>query len=179
VLETISIEDYSDIKVIEYVIHDNLNNFTIPFKGDFDQGLQIMGLLETRGLDFENVIMLSVNEGILPKGKTENSLILYNVKKHFKLPTYEQKDSVYAYHFFRLLQRAKNVFLIYNNDSSDSLAEKSRFINQLEFEIKSRKSKIMSPFVPNLYQFNPTLRLEKQIILILLKMRILLPNFEK
>jgi len=160
-LETISTEEYSDIKVIEYFIHDNLKNLSIPFKGDFDQGLQIMGLLETRGLDFENVIMLSVNEGILPKGKTENSLILYNVKKHFKLPTYEQKDSVYAYHFFRLLQRAKNVFLIYNNDSSDSLAEKSRFINQLEFEIKNQKIENNVTFCSQSISIQPNMKIGK------------------
>ena len=138
-LASFNTEDNPDILVIEYFIHENLKNLTIPFKGDFNQGLQIMGLLETRALDFENVIILSVNEGIIPSGKTQNSLIMYSVKRHFNLPTYQQKDSVYAYHFFRLLQRAQNIWLLYNNDSSDSLAEKSRFISQLEFEIKKQK----------------------------------------
>ena len=76
-----------------------------------------MGLLETRALDFKNIIMLSVNEGTLPAGRSSNSLILHEVKKYFNLPTYQEKDTVYGYHFFRLLQRAEQIYLIYDNDS--------------------------------------------------------------
>jgi len=91
-----------------------------------------MGMLETRTLDFDTVIVTSVNEGILPAGKTNNSFIPYDVKKEFDMPTFKDKDAVYTYHFYRLLQRAKNSYLTYNTEP-DVLegGEKSRFINQL------------------------------------------------
>ena len=101
------------------------------------EGLQIMGMLESRNLDFETVIITSVNEGILPSGKSNNSFIPYDIKKEFALPTYKEKDAVYTYHFYRLLQRAKSVYILYNTES-DVLegGEKSRFINQLLTEVK-------------------------------------------
>ena len=82
--------------------------------------------------------MLSVNEGTLPAGRSSNSLILHEVKKYFNLPTYQEKDTVYGYHFFRLLQRAEQVHLLYNTDSNTALAEKSRFLKQLDFEVKAQ-----------------------------------------
>ena len=126
----------TSLTTLEFFIFEKIRNISLPLKGDNNKGLQVMGLLETRTLDFKNIIFLSVNEGILPTGKKQNSLILYDIKRHFNLPTHQQKDIVYAYHFFRLLQRAEKVYLVYNQDSTDSLAEKSRFMNQLEFEIK-------------------------------------------
>lgn len=128
-----------DLDSAIFILNSLILGVSIPLKGCPSEGLQIMGLLETRTLDFKNVIILSVNEGILPAGKSSNSLILFDVKRHFGLPTYQEKDSVYGYHFLRLLQRAEQVFILYNTDSSTSLAEKSRFIKQLEFEIKRRK----------------------------------------
>jgi len=95
-------------------------------------------LLETRMLDFKNVIVLSINEGVLPKGKAAPSLLLYDIKRHFGLPTHQRKDAIFGYHFFRLLQRAENIYLIYDNESTNSLAEKSRFLEQLEFEVKKQ-----------------------------------------
>ena len=94
-----------------------------------------MGLLESRVLDFETVIISSVNEGVLPSGNTENSFIPFDVKIDNKIPTYKEQDAIYSYHFYRLIQRAKNVHLIYNTEA-DTLkgGEKSRFIRQLEFE---------------------------------------------
>ena len=132
-----------DLKSIEYIITEKLGSISIPLSGTPDSGLQVMGLLETRTLDFKNIIMLSVNESILPKGRSQNSLILHSLKQHFNLPTYLYRDAVIAYHFFRLLQHAENVHLIYNNDSSDTLSEKSRFIHQLDFEIKKRELPIL------------------------------------
>ena len=107
-------------------------NEQLDFKGEPLGGLQIMGVLETRNLDFETVIITSVNEGILPAGKSQNSFIPYDIKKVFGLPTYKEKDAIYAYHFYRLLQRAKNVYILYNTEP-DILQgnEKSRFISQL------------------------------------------------
>ena len=105
---------------------------TIPFKGEPLKGVQLMGILETRTLDFKNVIMLSVNEGKLPKGKSVNSFIPYDLKKYYKLPTYAESDAVFSYHFYRLLQRANNISLIYNSEIDDfGIGEKSRFITQL------------------------------------------------
>ena len=132
-------KEETTLTTIEFFIYEKMRNISLPLKGDNDKGLQVMGLLETRTLDFKNIIFLSVNEGTLPTGKKQSSLILYDIKRHFNLPTHQQKDIVYAYHFFRLLQRAEKVFLVYNQDSTDSLAEKSRFINQLEFEIKRQQ----------------------------------------
>ena len=84
-----------------------LKSETLDFKGEPLQGLQIMGMLESRVLDFETVIISSVNEGILPAGKSNNSFIPFDVKIENGLPTYKEKDAVYTYHFYRLLQRAK------------------------------------------------------------------------
>lgn len=128
-----------DFNSIEYFIYEKVNALTIPFIGDFDKGLQVCGLLETRTLDYKNIIFLSINEGVLPKGKGQPSMIMYDVKNHFKLPTSTYKDSIFAYHFFRLMQRASLVHILYDNDSSSTLAEKSRFINQLEFEVEHKK----------------------------------------
>lgn len=109
---------------------------TVPFIGEPLEGLQIMGMLETRTLDFENLILLSVNEEILPSGKTNNSFIPYDIKREFKLPGYTEKDAVFGYHFYRLLQKAKKIFLIYNTESDEmGGGEKSRFISQLIQEL--------------------------------------------
>ena len=94
-----------------------------------------MGVLESRVLDFETVIITSVNEGKFPAGKSMNSFIPYDVKREYGLPTYKEKDAIYTYHFYHLLQRAKNVYLLYNSDSDGlDAGEKSRFITQLEVE---------------------------------------------
>jgi hypothetical protein len=105
----------------------------LSFKGSKTSGLQVMGMLETRLLDFRNIIMTSVNEGILPSGKSDNSYITYSLKKDYGLPTHTEKDAIYAYHFFRLLQRTKKCFLIYDNDQTGfNKGDKSRFITYLE-----------------------------------------------
>lgn len=108
---------------------------TIDFKGEAFQGLQIMGVLETRVLDFENIILLSVNEGVLPSGKSNASFITYDLKKQFKLPSYIEKDAIYTYHFYHMLHRATDITLLYTNFTEGlNSGEKSRFILQLEIE---------------------------------------------
>lgn len=104
----------------------------LDFIGEPLSGLQIMGMLESRNLDFETVILTSVNEGILPSGKSNNSFIPFDVKQEYGLPTYKEKDAIYTYHFYRLIQRAKNIYIIYNTEP-DVLegGEKSRLISQL------------------------------------------------
>jgi hypothetical protein len=129
-----------------------LKSETLDFKGEPLRGLQIMGMLESRVLDFDTVIISSVNEGILPAGKSNNSFIPFDVKLENGLPTYKEKDAVYTYHFYRLLQRAKNIYIIYNTEP-DVLngGEKSRFITQLEIEkIHSIQKYIVSPYVPSI-----------------------------
>lgn len=107
---------------------------TIPFHGEPLSGLQIMGVLETRALDFDRLIILSMNEGIFPQKKAANSFIPYNLRRGFGLPTYEHQDSVWAYHFYRLIYRASQVSLLYDTRSNGSqTGEVSRFVHQLHF----------------------------------------------
>ena len=109
-----------------------LSSLSMPFHGEPVVGLQIMGLLETRNLDFKNVILLGVNEGNLPKKNSENSYIPYNLRRAFGLTLSEHRDSIYAYYFYRLLQRAQNVTLVYNSAAeSKNRGECSRYILQL------------------------------------------------
>ena len=118
-----------------------LEEDTLDFEGKPLEGLQIMGMLESRCLDFETVIITSVNEGVLPAGKSNNSFIPFEVKREFNLPTYKEKDAVYTYHFYRLLQRAKNIYICYNTEP-DVLngGEPSRFIHQLRNDSITSKS---------------------------------------
>jgi hypothetical protein len=107
----------------------------VSFEGEPLNGLQIMGVLESRVLDFDTVIITSMNEGKFPAGKSMNSFIPYDVKRELGLPTFKEKDAIYTYHFYHLLQRAKNIYLIYNTESEGlDAGEKSRFITQLEVE---------------------------------------------
>jgi len=142
------------IVALQSIYKELLSSETLDFKGEPLEGLQIMGMLESRVLDFETVIISSVNEGILPSGKTNNSFIPFDVKIENKLPTFKEKDAVYTYHFYRLLQRAKNVYILYNTEI-DALkgGEKSRFLTQLEVEgIHDIKNTIISPDVPIIEQ---------------------------
>lgn len=107
----------------------------VSFEGEPLSGLQVMGVLESRVLDFENVIITSMNEGKFPAGKASNSFIPYDVKRELGLPTYKEKDAIYSYHFYHLLLRAKNIYLLYNTESEGlDAGERSRFLTQLEIE---------------------------------------------
>jgi hypothetical protein len=109
-------------------------SIAIPFAGEPLAGLQIMGILETRALDFDRVIILSMNEGIFPQKRAASSFIPWNLRRGFGLPTYEHQDSVRAYHFYRLIHRAKHVTLIYDSRSGGlQTGEMSRFIHQLRY----------------------------------------------
>lgn len=93
-----------------------------------------MGVLETRALDFDRLIILSMNEGIFPLRKAANSFIPYNLRRGFGLPTYEHQDSVWAYHFYRLIYRASHVSLLYDTRSNGlQTGEVSRFVHQLHY----------------------------------------------
>jgi CRISPR/Cas system-associated exonuclease Cas4 (RecB family) len=111
-----------------------LRGLSIPFSGEPLSGIQIMGILETRALDFKNLIMLSVNEGILPRSGAGSSFIPYNLREAFGLPTIRHQDSIYAYYFYRLLQRAENINFVYNSNSEGlKTGEMSRFLLQLKY----------------------------------------------
>ncbi len=129
------------IETIESVFKQLIQLETLSFQGEPLKGLQILGMLETRSLDFKNIIITSVNEGFLPAGKGTNSFIPFDVKKEIGLPTYTEKDAIFAYHFFRILQRAENIYLLYNTETDEfGSAEKSRFLLQLE-QIEKELSK--------------------------------------
>ncbi|MEI7499471.1 MAG: PD-(D/E)XK nuclease family protein [Bacteroidota bacterium] len=120
-----------------YQLYEQVISVTsLPFYGEPLRGVQIMGMLETRTLDFENLIILSCNEDVLPSSKINPSFIPFDIKKSFDLPTYRHKDSVYAYHFYRLIQRALNIKILYNTEP-DQLGggDRSRFLRQIAHEL--------------------------------------------
>ncbi|WP_437369319.1 PD-(D/E)XK nuclease family protein [Maribacter litoralis] len=122
----------NNLKSLKHLFKQLLSSETLDFQGNPIEGIQIMGMLESRLLDFETIIITSVNEGVLPSGKSNNSFIPFDLKTKNGLPTYKEKDAVYTYHFYRLLQRAKNVYILYNTEP-DALegGERSRLITQL------------------------------------------------
>ncbi|WP_092539705.1 PD-(D/E)XK nuclease family protein [Zunongwangia mangrovi] len=142
----------SSLTALRNFYNEIMSTQSLDFQGRPFKGLQLMGMLESRALDFENVIITSVNEGTLPSGKSNNSFIPYDLKKSYNLPTYREKDAVYTYHFYRLLQRARKVTMLYNTESGGlNSGEKSRFLTQLEIEKQPKhnlKINTVSPKVP-------------------------------
>ena len=135
------LEDRKDtvaMRSFKVFLYEFIKQTKIPFDSETDESLQIMGMLETRSLDFERIIILSVNEGTLPSTNRQNTLIPFDAltDPQFNLPTHNHADSVMAYHFFRLLKRAKEIVLIHilPSDTYGS-GEKSRFILQIEHEL--------------------------------------------
>ncbi len=107
----------------------------LEFFGEPLKGLQIIGMLESRALDFKHIVLVGCNEGILPNTKPKPSFMPFDLKKQLGLPTRKEYESIFAYYFYRLFQRSENIHLIYNiKDSPMSAAEQSRFISQLQFE---------------------------------------------
>ncbi len=129
--------DYRTFKSFLYQLVAEEN---IVFDSERDSSVQIMGLLETRALDFEQVIVLSMNEGNLPAQKKVNSLIPLDIAKAFGLPTYQEQENITTYHFYRLLQRAKKVALVY---ISPHKSDKSRFLMQLEYDLCQKYNQIV------------------------------------
>ncbi|MGC9344042.1 MAG: PD-(D/E)XK nuclease family protein, partial [Bacteroidales bacterium] len=111
-----------------------LSDFRIPFEGEPLQGLQVMGILESRLLDFRNVIFLSMNEGVMPASSAGFSYIPSNLRFAFGMPVKEDKDAIYAYYFYRLLNRADGITIMYNNQAEGlKTGEPSRYIHQIEY----------------------------------------------
>ena len=140
----------TDIKTLREIFNQVVQSVTIPFYGEPLKGLQVMGMLETRALDFENIIMLSVNEGFIPSAKSANSFIPFEIKMNYHLPTHLDRNAVFAYHFYRILQRAKNIFLLYNTEPGDlSGGDRSRYISQMLYELPG---------------YNPKIRIKEEIL---------------
>ncbi len=122
------------IDVMSRLLRKHIDNISVPFYGEPLKGLQVMGILETRTLDFENLIFLSFNEGVFPKAAPINSFIPHNLRYGFGLPTIEHQDAIFAYHFYRMIQRAKNVWMIYDaSNSGMKRGEISRYFSQLKY----------------------------------------------
>lgn len=167
-LQTLN-KKYNHISTLKalYLLYDLiLKNEKLSFKGEPLQGLQLMGMLETRVLDFETVIITSVNEGILPGSKNNFSFIPFDVKKHFELPTYQEKDAIFSYHFQRLLLRANKVFLIYNTETDGyGSGEKSRFLTQLQIKYNLPKEIVVAPLVVTTEKKPITINKTPQVLL--------------
>jgi len=126
----------TNMRTFGFLFRRLLQQERLAFEGEPLEGLQIMGMLETRLLDYKHVILTSMNEGVIPKGRNDRSIIPFELKKHFGLPVHHQHNSVIAYHFYRLLQRADKISLIYNvSGDGFGTGEQSRFITQLENEL--------------------------------------------
>lgn len=157
----------SDIKTLKSIVSQIVRSTTLPFYGEPLMGLQIMGMLETRTLDFENVILLSCNEDILPSAKTVNSFIPYELKRYFGLPTYGDKDAIFSYHFYRLLQRAKRIYLVHNTETDElGNGEKSRYLTQLLYELPKRNKNLsveerVITFPIEVYKESPVIKITK------------------
>ncbi|MEW5691687.1 MAG: PD-(D/E)XK nuclease family protein [Candidatus Hydrogenedentota bacterium] len=142
----IKIDVFTFWRLLKRIISDT----RIPFTGEPLEGLQIMGFLETRALDFKNVFILSVNDGILPAGKHDKTFIPYEIRNHIGLPTPGLRDAVYSYNFYRLIKRAENIYLFYNTESDElGKSGKSRYIEQLIYEYSEK---------------NPNLTIKEEII---------------
>ena len=120
------------------LLRRHLQTVTIPFEGEPVEGIQIMGILETRNLDFKNVIILSMTDATFPGDRTDQpSFIPYGLRFAYNMPTHKEHEAMYAYYFYRLIQRAKRVDMLYcSRADHKSTGEKSRYIYQLEYESK-------------------------------------------
>ena len=116
------------------LLEASLEGISVPFRGEPLQGLQVMGPLETRALDFRNLVVLSANEGMFPRKTFSSFFIPPELRKGFGLPTYEYQDAVWAYYFYRMIQRAEHVWLLYDSRTEGlKSGEESRYIKQLEY----------------------------------------------
>ena len=130
----LNVQDFP-VKILYRLLDQSLRRISIPFEGEPLTGLQIMGLLETRNLDFENLVLFSANEGFLPRIAAAQSFVPYHLRKGFGMPSYEDRDAMYAYYFYRLIHRTTNTVLVYNSVTEGiASSEKSRFLYQLIYD---------------------------------------------
>ena len=134
-------ERYTDLRfdTFKRLLVRLLSAVSIPYHGEPLCGLQVMGPLEVRALDFENIMILSSSEGVFPRKNVADSFIPYTIRKAFDLPTYEEQDAIWAYYFYRLISRAKRVWMVYDS-TADGLrsGEPSRYIMQLKYAYRDK-----------------------------------------
>lgn len=142
-----------DVITMQRLVAQLIHTTSIPFHGEPAEGLQIMGVLETRNIDFDHVLLLSCNDGNMPKDINDTSFIPYNIRKAYELTTIDNKVAIYAYYFHRLLQRASDITIMYNSSAGDtSTGEMSRFMQQMlvesghHIEQKKLNSPLKTPF---------------------------------
>ena len=124
-----------DVVTMQRLIDQLIQQTTIPFHGEPAEGIQVMGVLETRNLDFDHLLLLSCNEGNMPRGVNDSSFIPHSIRRAYELTTVDNKVAIYAYYFHRLLQRARDITIVYNNSTEDGQrGEQSRFMLQLLVE---------------------------------------------
>lgn len=124
-----------DVITLQRLLGQLMRSATIPFHGEPVVGVQVMGVLETRNIDFDHVLILSANEGNMPKGVNDTSFIPYSIRKAHELTTVDNKVAIYAYYFYRLLQRASDITIAYNNSTENgTTGEMSRFMLQMLVE---------------------------------------------
>lgn len=131
-----------DLTELEILYRLIANNNAVKLNSSSTTGLQVMGLLEARNLDFDTYYMIGVNEGTLPAGKSSGSFIPHHIRREYHLPDYQEKQAVYAYHFYRQLQGAKRVYFLYNNQGASNGGEPSRFLLQIRYELAKRNPDI-------------------------------------
>ena len=134
--------DINNLDEWEVLYHLISSNTSIKLNSSATGGMQFMGLLEARNIDFDTFYMVGVNEGILPAERSHGSFIPYQIRKECKLPDFHEKQAVYAYHFYRLLQGAKRMYFIYNAAGAEAGGEPSRFLLQLKYELAKRNPNI-------------------------------------
>lgn len=146
------------------VLLEHFRSRTVPFEGEPVKGLQLLGILETRAVDFKNVIVLSMNDGIFPTSKIQSTYIPFEMRKAY-LTTHEDKDALAAYTFYRLLQRAENVHLLYNTEADElGGGEKSRFMLQLQHELREKNpNAVLTEYV---YSVDPPAALAEDEIVV-------------
>ena len=155
------LQRYPDVSIDAYTIYrimtSVLKMVNLSFIGEPLSGLQMMGMLETRCLDFDNIIITSFNEGIFPKSDIGNSLIPYSIRKPYNLPTTDHQDAIFSYNFYRLIKRASNVWLIYDtrNNNDNSTGEVSRFVKQLEYLYNVQIDKKQVTHIPEICKSEP------------------------
>ncbi len=168
-----------DTITLERLVQQLIQTTSIPFHGEPAEGIQVMGVLETRNLDFDHVLVLSCNEGNLPKGVSDSSFIPYSIRKAYGLTTVDNKVAIYAYYFHSLLQRAGDITLCYNNATEDGhTGEMSRFMLQLMVESRHpiRRQSLVTGQVPLTSQFREQPKTD-EVMAVLEKGRLVTPTF--
>lgn len=154
IVKDIEKEKQIDSNTIYKILTSVLKITNLSFLGEPLSGIQMMGMLETRCLDFDNIIITSFNEGIFPKSDIGTSLIPYSIRKPYGLPTTDHQDAIFSYNFYRLIKRASKVWLIYDtrNNNDNCTGEVSRFVKQLEYIYNVPINKGRVSHVPKIYK---------------------------